>query len=1012
MLYSANYNHRGAAKTWYGVPGAEAEAFERCFEKAMPDLFAAQPDLLLQLVTMLSPSLLQSDGVPVYRTDQNAGEFVVTFPRSYHCGFNAGFNVAEAVNFAPADWLRFGADGAARYRFYRKPSVLCHDELICTVAEEAEESGKLNQDLARWLLPDLKRLRDEERAGREKLAQEGVVRSRWYAPKKLAAKAKERKLERDAAESERRVSAAEAASASPPGGSGPAKEKEKGDNNKTGGERGERGRGSKRGKAAKEAKEAKEAAEASSPEKGAAAANAANDDLAGSGAPKHSSLDASAALVSSSSGDYSAYLPARNANGAYDRECTICRYILHVSGVACACNPDRPACLRHSAELCDCPNAKRVMFYRKSVARLERMCREVERHAGCKKQKSSEKAQNQKDAAATKARVKRAAAWVREAKAALTAAAKRPPRADIAAPLEPSKGVSDEGSNPLAELERLAVAAEEFTWAGEEMDETRAVAAKVHVAVAFQKELAVLKRRVAAAEIEGADKDLRSLWSAEPASAVDDADVVVAAAAGAPMRVRRGGKYVAMETEQEAAVRRREEEKQELQKRRADAEGKGTAENENAAGEERTASPKKEPGEAKEAAKEQEYPAPSPGAGPDAASAAVPAKPAAAAPPRRMALVRLRQLLDAAPFPLSAADSAAFAEALRAAEDLEHRVVQALGERPHPNPKKCVSLAAETARGPLEVTSARRLKDAVAAAHAWSERARKALPGRRHRASLNRAELPTLADLARLKRDAAGLPVQPNDLQALDAAAEETTAWAAEAAALLRPARQKGKSGASSSPPTLEEAEKALVVGAAVPARCDELEALELAVEEARAWVEEAREADEADRPVEVLEALVEKATNGSLRVVPREVEALAERARVRAWADPAAKVAAGKPRVGSLAEVRECVRAGAEIIEGPSASEPGEREQGALALAEEKKGSAGKRKSSDKSATAAAEAKKPARALAPVDDANVADAERALLERLRSIVRQGEAWERRAAAFASVREQRRSRPG
>ena len=180
----------------------------------MPDLFAAQPDLLLQLVTMLSPSLLQSDGVPVYRTDQNAGEFVVTFPRSYHCGFNAGFNVAEAVNFAPADWLRFGADGAARYRFYRKPSVLCHDELICTVAEEAEESGKLNQDLARWLLPDLKRLRDEERAGREKLAQEGVVRSRWYAPKKLAAKAKERKLERDAAESERKVSAAEAASAS------------------------------------------------------------------------------------------------------------------------------------------------------------------------------------------------------------------------------------------------------------------------------------------------------------------------------------------------------------------------------------------------------------------------------------------------------------------------------------------------------------------------------------------------------------------------------------------------------------------------------------------------------------------------------------------------------------------------------------------------------------------------------------------------------------------------------
>lgn len=33
---------------------------------SLPDLFETQPDLLFQLVTMLNPSVLQENGVPVY----------------------------------------------------------------------------------------------------------------------------------------------------------------------------------------------------------------------------------------------------------------------------------------------------------------------------------------------------------------------------------------------------------------------------------------------------------------------------------------------------------------------------------------------------------------------------------------------------------------------------------------------------------------------------------------------------------------------------------------------------------------------------------------------------------------------------------------------------------------------------------------------------------------------------------------------------------------------------------
>ena len=41
----------------------------------------------------------------IVRTNQCAGEFIVTFPRAYHAGFNQGYNFCEAVNFCPCDWV-------------------------------------------------------------------------------------------------------------------------------------------------------------------------------------------------------------------------------------------------------------------------------------------------------------------------------------------------------------------------------------------------------------------------------------------------------------------------------------------------------------------------------------------------------------------------------------------------------------------------------------------------------------------------------------------------------------------------------------------------------------------------------------------------------------------------------------------------------------------------------------------------------------------------------------------
>lgn len=88
--YSINYHHWGETKTWYGVPGADANKFEDAMRRAVPELFEQQPDLLFQLVTMLSPGTLLKEGVRCYVVDQRPGQFVVTFPQAYHSGFNHG----------------------------------------------------------------------------------------------------------------------------------------------------------------------------------------------------------------------------------------------------------------------------------------------------------------------------------------------------------------------------------------------------------------------------------------------------------------------------------------------------------------------------------------------------------------------------------------------------------------------------------------------------------------------------------------------------------------------------------------------------------------------------------------------------------------------------------------------------------------------------------------------------------------------------------------------------------
>ncbi|PGG95583.1 hypothetical protein AJ79_09973 [Helicocarpus griseus UAMH5409] len=155
--YSANYQHFGATKTWYGIPGGDAEAFEDAMRQAVPELFETQPDLLFQLVTLLPPDQLKKAGVNVYALDQRAGQFVITFPQAYHAGFNHGFNFNEAVNFAPSDWEPLGQAGVERLQEFRRQPCFSHDEMLLTAAAR-DTSIKTSK----WLGPALQRMCDRE----------------------------------------------------------------------------------------------------------------------------------------------------------------------------------------------------------------------------------------------------------------------------------------------------------------------------------------------------------------------------------------------------------------------------------------------------------------------------------------------------------------------------------------------------------------------------------------------------------------------------------------------------------------------------------------------------------------------------------------------------------------------------------------------------------------------------------------------------------------------------------
>ncbi|KAG2262516.1 hypothetical protein Bca52824_069595 [Brassica carinata] len=165
-LHSMNYLHTGSPKTWYAVPGDYALDFEEVIRKNSYGRNIDQLAALTQLgekTTLVSPEMIVSSDIPCCRLVQNPGEFVVTFPRSYHVGFSHGFNCGEAANFGTPQWLNVAKEAAVRRAAMNYLPMLSHQQLLYLL------TMSFVSRVPRSLLPGGRssRLRDRQREERE-----------------------------------------------------------------------------------------------------------------------------------------------------------------------------------------------------------------------------------------------------------------------------------------------------------------------------------------------------------------------------------------------------------------------------------------------------------------------------------------------------------------------------------------------------------------------------------------------------------------------------------------------------------------------------------------------------------------------------------------------------------------------------------------------------------------------------------------------------------------------------
>lgn len=107
-LYGINMVHYGAPKSWYCVPPKYGHLLEKLAKKVYSETSTLCTNFMRHKTCIISPKVLEKHNIPYNKLVQKAREIIIVFPYAYHSGFNHGFNIAEAINFASPRWIEYG----------------------------------------------------------------------------------------------------------------------------------------------------------------------------------------------------------------------------------------------------------------------------------------------------------------------------------------------------------------------------------------------------------------------------------------------------------------------------------------------------------------------------------------------------------------------------------------------------------------------------------------------------------------------------------------------------------------------------------------------------------------------------------------------------------------------------------------------------------------------------------------------------------------------------------------